>query len=334
MKKVKFGILGCGLIGDVHIRALLEVDGCELFAVCDASSERAEEFGKKHGVKAYSDYLKMLADPEIDAVAICTPSGMHKDQTIAALNANKHVLVEKPMALTSADAKEICDAAEKSDKIVSVIFQMRFTEDLQYLKKVIEEGRLGQLTFCDLYMKYWRDPSYYAASPWRGTFAMDGGGALMNQGIHGIDLLEYIVGGVKDVQGIVRTLSHRIEVEDTAVAMLEFESGALGTIVASTCAYPGFERRIEIHGDRGYAVLTENSIEKLMIDGIEQSTEKVSVANTASDPTAVQSMMHKIEIENLLSAIEGRGELLIDAKEGKRAVRIIEEIYKSSRQGG
>ena len=189
MEKIRFGILGCGTIGDVHARAIMALDDAELVALCDVNAERAAEYAKKYGVKPYSDFDAMLSDPDIDAVTICTPSGMHAEQSIRALKAEKHVLLEKPMALNSVDAKKICDVAEKSSKLLSVVFQMRYTDDIQYLKKVIEEGKLGQLVFCDLYMKYWRDKSYFDVSPWRGTFAMDGGGALMNQGIHGVDIM-------------------------------------------------------------------------------------------------------------------------------------------------
>ena len=329
----KFGILGCGMIAGIHADAIKNIENASLVAVADNSIEYAKSFAEKHGATAYASYDEMLGS-DVDIVCICTPSCFHAQNAIDAMMAGKHVVLEKPMALSTEDADSVIAVSKETGRLVTVICQLRFSADVQRLKKLVTDNAFGRITLCTLSMKYHRSMEYYNSSPWKGTLKFDGGGALMNQGIHGIDLLEYIVGGVKDVKGIVRTLSHRIEVEDTAVAVLEFESGALGTIVASTCAYPGFERKIEIHGDRGYAVLTENSIEKLMIDGIEQSTEKVAVANTASDPTAVQSEMHKIEIENLLSAIEGRGELLIDAKEGKRAVRIIEEIYKSSRQGG
>ena len=325
----KFGILGCGMIAGIHADAIKKIDGANLSAVADNNPEYARSFAEKHGAKPYESYDEMLRS-DVDVVCICTPSCFHAQNAIDAMRAGKHVVLEKPMALSTEDADRVIAVSKETGKLVTVICQLRFSPDVQRLKKLVSDGAFGKLTLCTLSMKYHRSMEYYNSSPWKGTLKFDGGGALMNQGIHGIDLLEYIVGGVKDVQGKIRTLSHKIEVEDTAVAMLEFECGAIGTIVASTCAYPGFERRIEIHGDRGYAVLVENSIEKLMIDGIEQSTEKVAVANTASDPTAVPSEMHKIEIENLLSAIEGKGELLIDATEGRRAVRIIEDIYRSS----
>ena len=332
MKQIKFGILGCGTIGDVHARAILELDSAKLIAVCDANPQRANEYAKKYGVKAYSRYEDMLADTEIDAVTICTPSGMHADQAITALNAEKHVLVEKPMALNSADGKRICEAAEKSNKIFSVIFQMRYTEDIQYLKRVIEEGKLGTLTFCDLYMKYWRSKDYFAVSPWRGTFAMDGGGALMNQGIHGIDIMQYLCGAPKLIGAKVKTLVHDIETEDTAAAVVEYPSGALGVIEASTSSNPGFDRKIEINGSRGYAVIVDAHLEKLFIDGELVVDSKVkSSAGTASDPTKMDHAKHKLQFKNFIGAVNGEEELISTANDGYNAVNFIEKIYEFSK---
>ncbi|MBE6644784.1 MAG: Gfo/Idh/MocA family oxidoreductase [Ruminococcaceae bacterium] len=335
MKRIKFGILGCGTIGDVHARALAETDGGELVAICDANAERAVEYAKKYSVKPYFQYKDMLEDSEIDAIAICTPSGMHKDQSIAALNAKKHVLVEKPMALTSSDAKEICDAAKNSDRMLSVIFQMRFAEDVQYLKRVIEEGRLGTLTFCDLYMKYWRDPSYYSASPWRGTFAMDGGGALMNQGIHGIDIMHYLCGKPRLLGARVKTLVHDIETEDTAAALVEYPCGAIGVMQGSTSSNPGSNRRIEINGSRGYAVVVDAHLEKLFIDGEFVIDEKVKDnPGTASDPTKMEHHKHALQYKNFIKACRGEEELVSDALDGFAAVDFVEQIYNLSKTHG
>lgn len=332
MKILKFGILGCGTIGDVHARALKEADGAELVAFCDVNEDRVKEYSSKYGVKAYSDYNEMLSDPEIDAVAICTPSGMHAEQSISALKADKHVLVEKPMALTAKDARAVCEEAKRSKGILSVIFQMRYTDDIRYLKKTIEDGKLGQLTFCDLYMKYWREDSYYSASPWRGTFAMDGGGALMNQGIHGIDIMHYICGAPKLIGAKVKTLVHKIETEDTAAAVVEYASGALGVIEASTSSNPGFDRKIEIHGSRGYATIIDADIEKLYIDGKLVIDRKVTAAvGTASDPTKMSHEKHLLQYNNFIGAVHGEEELVSTAEDGLSAVEFIEQIYEASK---
>ena len=329
----KFGILGCGMIADIHADAINGIREAKLVAVADNNPKCALNFAKKHSTVAYESYEKML-DSDIDVVCICTPSCFHAQNAIQAMRAGKHVVLEKPMALSVEEADEVIRVCQETEKKLTVICQLRFSEDVQRLKRLVSDNAFGKITLCTLSMKYYRTSEYYSSSSWKGTLKFDGGGALMNQGIHGIDLLEYIVGDVKDVQGKIRTLCHKIEVEDSAVAMLEFESGALGVIEASTCAYPGFERKIEIHGDRGYAILVENSIEKLMINGEEQPTVKGEVANTASDPSAVQSGMHRLQIENLIKSIEGKEKLLIDCHEGRRAVRIIEDIYRSSKCGG
>jgi predicted dehydrogenase len=179
-------------------------------------------------------------------------------------------------------------------------------------------------------MKYWRSKEYYASSSWKGTKKFDGGGALINQGIHGVDLLEYIMGPIKDVEGKIRTLSHAIEVEDTAVALLEFVSGALGVIVASTCAYPGFDRKMEIHGDKGYVILEENRIVKMMLDDVKTKIKIEESVSTASDPATMPSFLHELQIKNLLGALQGKESLLVDHYEGKKAVRLINAIYRSS----
>lgn len=333
MEKIRFGILGCGTIGDVHARALLSSELGELYAVCDANEKRAIEYGERYGVKAYSSYEKMLLDEKVDAVAICTPSGMHKDQAILALENGKHVLLEKPMALTSEDAMKIREAERKSGKVLSIIFQMRFTDDVRRLKKLIDDGAFGTLTFCDLYMKYWRDPSYFTVSPWRGTFAMDGGGALMNQGIHGVDIMHYLCGAPRLLSARVKTLVHKIETEDTAAALVEYPSGAVGVIEASTSSNPGFERRLEINGSRGYAVIVDSHLEKLYIDG-ESLIEKtvVTTGALASDPTKMTHENHLLQYENFIRAIRGEEELVSSSKDGYLAVKFIEDIYKKSKE--
>ena len=332
MNKFRFGILGCGLIGDVHARAMDTIEDVELVAMCDVSLERAEQYASKHGARAYSSYEEMLAADDIDAVTICTPSGMHADQAIAALKAGKHVLLEKPMALTSADADRIRVVASESGKLLSVVFQMRLSEDVQYLKSLIDEGRFGTLAFCDLYMKYWRDPEYYAASPWRGTFAMDGGGALMNQGIHGIDIMHYLCGTPKLIGAKVKTLVHNIETEDTAAAVVEYPSGALGVIEGSTSANPGFQRRIEILGSKGYAVINDASLGKLVIDG-ETLIDREDTINvgTASDPSQMSCRKHALQIKNFADSARGKAELISTADDGYAAVKFIEDIYNFSK---
>lgn len=328
MEKFRFAILGCGLIGDIHAQAILSHPDAELYAMCDVSRERAEEYASRYGARAFTSYDELLADPNVDAVSICTPSGMHADQAITALRAGKHVLLEKPMALTSRDALRIRDAEAESGRLVSVVFQTRYVEDIRYLKSLIDDGRFGTLAFCDLYMKYWRDPTYYSASPWRGTFAMDGGGALMNQGIHGVDVMHFLFGEAKLIGARVKTLVHDIETEDTVAAVVEYPSGALGVIEASTSANPGFSRKIEINGSRGYAIVNDASIVKLVLDGETLVDKEMKTdIGTASDPGRMSCEKHALQIRNFIDAARGEAELISNSYNGYTAVKFIEDIY-------
>lgn len=328
-QKLRFAIAGCGMIAGFHADAIRSLKNAELIGAVDYSFERAEKFCEKYDIKAYGSFDEVLADGDVDAVCICTPSGLHAEQAIKALQSKKHVVIEKPMALNTADCDKIIAECENSGCMLTVISQLRFNEDVQKIKKLVEDNAFGDLVFCDLYMKYWRDPEYYANGGWKGTIALDGGGALMNQGIHGIDLIQYIVGEAKLLHGKAKTAFHNIEVEDIAVATVEFPSGALGVIEGSTCCYPGFERKIEILGTNGCAILREGVIEKLIVNGetLIEKTENDNMVNTASNPAAMSYKLHAMQIDNFIKAINGEEKLLIDAKEGKKAVRLIEEIY-------
>ena len=329
----RFGVLGCGMIAGIHAAAIHEIENATLAGVADNFPAAAEKFAEKHACRAYPTYADMLADGEIDAVCICTPSGFHAENAIAALEAGKHVVLEKPMALTEEDADRIMEAERHSDVLVTVVSQLRFSEDVQTLRELVQKNAFGQQVFCNLFMKYWRDPAYYAASGWKGTLALDGGGALMNQGIHGIDLLLHIVGSATVLKGRKKTLCHRIEVEDTAAALLEFDSGALGVIEASTCTAPGFERRLEIHGDRGYAILVEDRLAELMLDGRllrgqACSRDEQRYINTASDPGKLDCTLHARQLQNMVRAIRGTEPLQVGTADGRRAVALIQDICR------
>ena len=325
-KKIKFGILGCGMIAGVHADAISRIENAELVGVADSNYDFAINFAKKLNVKAFNGYEDMLSS-DIDAVCICTPSCFHAQNAIYALDSGKHVVVEKPMALSSKDADLVIEKAKEKNRLVTVISQLRFSDDIVNVKKHIENGDFGTITLAELDMKYYRSPEYYSSSPWKGTLKFDGGGALMNQGIHGVDLLQYVMGGVKKVVGATKTLVHNVEVEDTAVAIVEFNNGALGTIVASSCAYPGFERKIKIQGSKGYVILSENKIEKIMIDGVESENIGGDKSVTSHDASKLSSDYHYLQLKNFLCAINNEEKLFIDATEGKKAVEIIEKIY-------
>lgn len=328
-KTIRFGILGCGFISRFHADAIHSLENAELIGAADVNIAFAETFAQTYGIKAYSDFADMLADAQIDAVCICTASGFHYENAMQALQAGKHVVIEKPMAFTEAEAMRLKTAAEENNRMLTVISQLRFSDDIHKVKALMEENAFGKLVLCDLYMKYWRDPAYYTDSTWKGTLRFDGGGALMNQGIHGVDLLLYLAGNAKVICAKNQTRFHDIEVEDASVAMLEFENGAMGVIEATTCSNPGFPRRIEIIGTKGSVVLVEHRIEKLILDGktITCAADE-PLPGTASAPGAMSWHLHALLLSNFIAAIEGKEKLFIPAEEGSRAVALIEQIYR------
>ena len=332
LKKIRFGILGCGMIAGTHAAAIESLEDAELAGAADFNPEAAERFGKKYGACAYSSEQEMLEDERIDVICVCTPSHCHAEYAIRALRAGKHVVLEKPMALNTAEADRVIAAVKESGRLLTVISQLRFSEDIQHVRQLIRKGAFGRVIFVNLSMCYWRSEEYFSASRWRGRMAFEGGGALMNQGIHGIDLMQHILGEPRVLKGKIDTMHHAVEVEDAAMALIEFENGAMGMIQASTCTWPGFERRLEIRGDKGYAVLKENSIEYLDTpeDKIDRRRETVGDTGSYNKPDAIDCSMHAMQIKNLMDAARGRSELLIDANEGRKAIRIIEDIYRSS----
>ena len=324
---VGFGIVGCGMIADFHAQALCSIADARLIGVTDVNFAGAQSFAEKHGVLAYKNYGDMLKDEAIDAICICTPSGYHAELSKSALLAGKHVAVEKPIAMMVSEADAVIEAAEKSGKLLTVISQLRFSQDVIRLKEVVQNGSLGQIRFCNLSMKYWRDESYYAGSSWKGSRLLDGG-VLMNQGIHGIDLLRYVIGGVTVLSSVTDRMYHKIEAPDTALALLRYECGAWGTLEATTAAFPGFDLQLEIIGEKGRAVFTQERLTSLVIEGAEQITVSTpGKLGTASDPAAVGWQNHALQFENFVSAILGKSSIAVRGEDGREAVRLISDIY-------
>lgn len=329
MNKTRFGIYGCGVIAKIHASVIKEIENAELIACADISEKTASAFAECHGISFFSSLDKMLECPDIDVICICTPNGTHADIAIKTLRADKNVIIEKPMATTSSDCDRIIEAAKKSKGKLTVISQMRTSPDIKKLKSLIFEKAFGKILLTELNMNYYRDEEYFEGS-WRGTKKMDGGGALMNQGIHGIDLLGYLFGKVDKVTSIVRTMSHKIEVEDIAIASLEFECGAIGTITASTATAPGFDRELKIYGTNGFAHLIETKLVNLMIDGKEIHCEKFVSAGSAKSNLYLDNAGHKRQISAFIDIINGIPTECIDENEGKVPVELIERIYNAS----
>ncbi|MBQ3934316.1 MAG: Gfo/Idh/MocA family oxidoreductase [Clostridia bacterium] len=337
MKKMRFGIIGCGVIAEFHANAIFSMpDEAELVGVADVRKDAADAFAKKHGVRAFASVEEMIACPEIDIVNICTPSGFHADAAVLASDGGKHIIVEKPMAITKDQLDRMTEACERNGTVLSVISQNRFLHGVTMTKKALEDGLLGKLVCADIYMKYSRSPQYYESAAWRGTRAIDGGGALMNQGIHGIDLLLYLAGPVKRVSAFAGTLVHAIEVEDTLSAVLEFDSGAFGVVQATTSVYPGYPRRLELNGSKGTIVLNEGSIERW--DILNDTSQDVVLqpsftGGSFATPTAISIDGHACQIRDVIHAIREGKKPLIDLYEGRKPVELILAIYKSAETG-
>ena len=329
-----FAVFGCGTISDVHARAILEIENAHFVGAADIVHSRAAAFAEKYGGVAFSDYSELLASDEVDAVCICTPSGTHADLAIEALQAGKNVVLEKPMAINVHDCDRIIEACRKTNRKLTVISQMRERPDIIRAKEIIDSGKLGKIVLCNLQMKYYRPEEYYRGS-WRGTKAMDGGGALMNQGIHGIDIMSYLLGEIKEesCQSLVRTSLHDIEVEDTAVAICEFKRGALGMISATTSVYPGFSRVIEVCGSRGSIIIRDGQMERLVLaDENVDITYDIAESEGKSNNAVIDTEWHKRQICRFIKAIRGEEVPdLCDEYQGRIAVDLIEKIYKSTK---
>lgn len=343
MKKLGFGIIGLGLISEVHANAIKEIDGCRLVAGFDSQEERANAFGKEHHCRAYSDIDAFLADPDLDIVTIATPSGLHLEGALASAKAKKHVIVEKPLEVTKDRCNQIIKVCADNGVKLAGVFPSRYHDAPKQIKAAIEQGRFGKIVMADAQVKWFRTQEYYDSGAWRGTWKYDGGGALMNQSIHAIDLLQWFMGDVAELFAFTDTLSHeRIEVEDTAVATLKFANGALGVIEGTTSAYPGFLKKIEILGTRGSVVMEEESIISWKFDDERPEDQVVrdkylhgtSTGGGASDPKAIGYHGHKMLFSSFVDSIRNETEVEISGESARNAVEIIEGIYKSAQSGG
>ena len=334
-RKIGFGIIGCGVIADFHANALFGLsEDAVLVGVADARLPAAERFAREKQVRAFESVDELLACPEIDVVTICVPSGLHAELAIKAANAGKHIIVEKPMAITKEQLDAMEEACERNGVMLSSVAQSRFTSGVRKAKQAIEEGYLGKLVCADVYMKFNRSQEYYNTGGWRGTKAMDGGGALMNQGIHGVDLLLYLAGDVKSVYAVSKTLARQIEVEDTLSAVLEFKSGATGVIQATTSVYPGYPRRLELNGDKGTIVLEEGNLIRWDMEDttLPAVTLKSNVRSSASAPTDFSADNRTKQFKDVIQALRGGTKPLVDLREGRRAVDLILAIYQSAEE--
>jgi len=339
---LRFGIVGCGMIAGFHARAIADAKDAELVGCVSRSQEGSVKFAEKHACRAFDTLDGMLADPTIDAISICSPSGAHMDPAIAAAAAGKHVVVEKPLEVTTQRCDQIIAATDKAGVRLGVTFQSRFYKASQLFKTAIDAGRFGTVTLGDAYVKWFRSQQYYDSGAWRGTWALDGGGALMNQAIHSVDLLLWLMGDVEEITGRISTMTHeRIEVEDVAVATLRFKSGALGVIEATTTAFPGSLKRIEICGSGGMAILEEEDLKQWQFvsetpedETIRtQMSARTKTGGGASDPASIGHHGHTLFFDDFVAAVNLERPSAIDGREGRRSVEVIEAIYRSAKSG-
>ncbi len=334
---IGFGIIGTGAISAQHTAALRATIGARLVAVTDIIPERAQSFGEAQDVDWTTSVDELIGRKDINVINICTPSGTHPELALKAIAAGKHVIVEKPMALTLEDADRVIDAAREAKVKLAVISQRRFEIPVRRLKQAIEEGLLGRVVLGNAHIIFYRSEDYYSLSDWRGTWAMDGGGALMNQGIHTIDLLNWLVGPVESVKAYTDTLAHNIEVEDVASAALRFASGALGTIQGTTAAYPGLFSRLEVMGDKGSVILQDSDVVFWSLtERIKLFPEELTgprVGSGAASPGAISSAGHHAQFEDMIRAIREDREPMIGGQEARKAIEIILAVYESARTG-
>ncbi|MBP7142849.1 MAG: Gfo/Idh/MocA family oxidoreductase [Opitutaceae bacterium] len=336
-----FGIIGAGMIADFHARAIMDAPDCRLIGVCGRSTGRTGEFARRHEVPfATTDLHALLSRTDIDVICITTPSGAHLEPAVAAAQAGKHIVMEKPLEVTLDRIDAMLEATQKAGVVLMPIFQARTGENVLRLKSALVSGRFGRLVLASAYVKWQRSAAYYADS-WHGTLKLDGGGALINQAIHGLDLLQWLAGMPSEVfSWNTRRVHTGIEGEDTAVASLRYPCGALGSIEATTAMHPGWARRIEICGEHGSAVLEDDFL--LRWDFRSARDEDKAILAARPDPTmrsgagAPDQMTHEghlRQISNLANHLRAGTALEVDGPEARKAVALIQALYTSARSG-
>lgn len=332
----RFGIVGAGLIAPTHCRAIRSLPNAELAACCDLDRSKAEKLAAEHGIPStYTDYRELLARPDIDVVEVVTWSGLHAEIGCAAAAAGKHVLCTKPIDIQLERIDALIAACRAAGVKLGATHQFRSYPAYLRLKQAIEDGRLGRLLMGCGVVKWWRSQEYYDSAAWRGTWELDGGGALMNQAIHYVDLLTWLMGPPESLRGYVDTFSHAIEVEDCASAAICWKSGALGSFLGATCTYKGLPARIEIHGERGNVVVEGEEIALWDVDGepIETGSAGRGSVHGPGGSGEAGVRAHAAQIGDFLTAIDEDREPAINGEEARRAVELILGIYRSARSG-
>jgi UDP-N-acetyl-2-amino-2-deoxyglucuronate dehydrogenase len=331
---LKFGIIGAGNIAPIHATAIQNIPDSELVAVADNDLKHAQALVAQYGGVASNDYHDLLARPDVDVVTLCVPHYLHAPMTLEAAAAGKHVLCEKPMAISLAECDTMIAACEKAGVTLGVVFQGRFEPLAIQLKAAIDSGELGRILWVSANTFWHRTDAYYRSGPWRGTWAHEGGGVLINQAIHALDLLVWLAGSPSRVSGKIRTLNHQIEVEDCALASLEYENGQIGLVQASTIAIPGYPERIEIYGSQGSAIYHKGlgKLEWHFLDSNKDHTDEVEASNGAAQPMDISPTAHIAQFKDFAEAVRNHGRPKVSGKDGRLSIELMEAIYRSSRQ--
>ena len=333
---MSIGILGAGNISETHARAAAAIDGVDIVAVHGSNAQRVERLATTYHARPYADFEAFLAHRPMDLVAVGSPSGRHAEQGIRAAERGLHVLTEKPIDVSSQRADALIEACDRASVKLGVFFQDRAQPDIVRLHRAVYDGRIGKPLLVSARVKWYRPPEYYSQSRWRGTWSLDGGGALINQGIHTVDLVQWVFGPVSRVVARTKTELHRIDVEDTAVALLEFANGAVGTIEATTAAYPGYKRRVEFSGSEGTLVLEHD---RLVAADLKQPSDDLIAGGdvdqnlSASSPVVSDVRGHQRVLEDFIDAIRKGREPTCSGREGRRSVALVEAIYTSQKTG-
>ncbi len=328
------GIVGAGTIAKVHAAELAGVEGAELVAVVERSGEDGRELATSHGAEWHPDLEGMLARDDVDVVVLCTPSGIHADGAVAAAQAGKHVICEKPMAITLGGVDRMIGACREAGVALSVIFQYRFHRDALRLKRALDAGLFGRPILCNALVHWCRTQAYYdEKGGWRGTWELDGGGALMNQSVHAVDLLQWLLGPVESLCAYTETLTHDIETEDLATAALRFESGAMGVVQGTTCNHRDYPLKVELRGTEGSATFEGTRLTSWYPIRDEELLSEEELALLPESGDEPLGPAHGRQLRVIFEALREGREPPIPGEEACKAVEIILSIYQAARSG-
>lgn len=340
-QKLRVGIVGCGTISKIHAEVIRSIDRMELVSACSRSDQKRNSFCNEFGINGYADYDSFLEKDDLDVVVLCTPNGTHLDYGLKAASAGKHLIVEKPLEITVERGKKLIEQCKRNGVGLAVIFQSRFIEDVRKLKQVVDDGAIGQLVMARASIKWFRDQAYYKDAPWRGTLSLDGGGALINQAIHTVDLLLWLTGPVARIQAFKGTLTHEgIEGEDNIVASILFKNGALGVLEASTSVIPAQNRIIELHGTKGTAILDADHFTLSGPDvstdtqTVEDNVEKKTGSAGASSPLAGFTIAHHLaQYHEIIKHIDAQTDPPVTGNESLQSLALVQSAYRSAETG-